>query len=702
MIKTLGTKDNIVDELTNIRLSIIGDDELKYNLLSNTEILDKLTDIIEDNNDFDSLKNSLIIINSLSYLKDFNPSLRIIYGLFNLIEDPFEFDDDEELVKLSLMTLNKLDLKKKIEKLPFPEFEFRDFLSTDSEDDELILHTIKHLIKFHSNDKQIIELIDSYQVLYQHALEFNPPYSNELFYLMDCILINKSLISSLYDDFHLLISWIKIGIKRHKNLVLISNYLNYWIQFQKNNDQDQDDLLQFELNFIKFEILPILLNQKNGIFHNSKAKINPIALIEKISLNFPILNSYLINLNLIEKFLTYLKQNKINKSQPSSNIYNIFFIFSSIASNDEINRNLIISNNDIVLQNIDNILTYYWNVKTQNNQNQIPKSLIQSVISSLYLLRSLSRSISNLRKHLIDLKTPEILIELIKPNSKEPFNISSITLSIISNLILEFSPLRQKFLNLNLIPIIKENLLENFDHQVTLNSLWIVRHLIFNETLAHKEDIVINKLTLPLLFKYLDNDIDITLQEQCFNIFRNFTSSCYESQIYKIFQSYQDFKNYISPRDDNKILFIDTLTLKLSQNFGIQTNESIVYIFGHILKINETLRNEIVGNPPLLKLIYNFLENQSTTDDLKIACVWFIINLTWFDKINNQDNGQGHEEIEESDSSDNTNTARLKYNLRVQKLNDLGFKNVLNKLLNDGSINIDLKERVKTALANLG
>lgn len=765
---------NVLETLTQKRLSLIGDEDEKYLLAADASYQKELyqlltTPTIEATQGI--LRSALLVINSLSYCKTFDIDGSFQRFMIQYIEKHAENEDQtfvrerDELFKLMLLSLTKLRIKDELVTQTFKDYLNYKFIAT--RDEEVIQLIIRYLIKLtnpNRSDSHVghMEFFPHLLHHYSKALLKDLKYSSDILYLMDIYIENHFYEGSEYiQQFSRVIKPLKKRIMNKKSLLAISNYVNYTIKRHRTKKVGE-----VQIKFLKLWILPVILNDKDIFNKKSISKINPISILTKISLNFPTLNQSLIETDIIRKFIDYLKkvnvksygslsEKSVQASVIEMNVASIFMIFSSIASNDDTNRDSIIGSNDrIVLSIIEDILKSYTSLKemircSPQQQTQMRRLDHELALSALYLLRSLSRSIASLRKYLIDLKIPSTLIDLVRPpsfnspgkepetdsmdvddetddfaaNTKDENLIISLTLSILSNLILEFSPIRQKFLDLDLIPIIRLYLgkgadpLSSINFSIKLNSLWVLRHLVYNEKLKFKEGLIIDQISLPVIFAYIKDDAEIDLQEQSLNILRNLTSNCNKSQIYKILQFYQ----YLQTEEvleveklNQDCLFFKLLIGKLQKESStskhMQCKETVIYTFAHILKSNEKFRNLLIENTELLEIMKSILVSKETPDTLKTAVIWFLINLTWLDnsRAHRLSNPVSDEDMEDEDQqTHNADTAAMR---RIHILKGMGFTDSLKELLVDiennlnnptPRLNVDLKDRVKTVLSNL-
>ncbi|CCH45933.1 Armadillo repeat-containing protein 8 [Wickerhamomyces ciferrii] len=544
--------------------------------------------------------------------------------------------------------------------------------------------------------------------------------------------------------------------------------------------------------FLPYLIQLIDLDDSNNlIVFKSELKLsrrfNPFYILSKLCLNFEFVNDYLLNCNIIKNFceiITKFKKMDFNSLTllKLDNLSDLFLILSSITSNNEQNRNLIVKHD--LSETIHKILEFHYSnlkkyLKKHSKDNQqlddskdLDQILIASnnlTISTCYLLRSLSRSVSILRSYLYETNIVDNLLNILKISEDSLINIDeknhvinkseillkTIILSIISNLVLDFSPLRNDLLNNNLIEIVSNLLLTTNHNQIKINCLWVIRHIIYNETSVIR-DKSIEKIGIKTILK-LCNDEDSTIQEQAFNVLRNLTCSSkfHVNKILNTFASENqgfDFFQFIYEK-------LSTIPMSNLKNEGLI--ESIIFIIVHIAAISEVKRELIIKNTQLLNKIRELLQYYES-NEVKLSCIWLVINLTWMENISNQQPpplqnqqqsiqtnnffededimDEDEEEFEDGgdeegdtdptnsrlrsqlninpsrnlnrrnnipgsitenfiDSNNNFNNLDQNPSKRAGILNEIGFTKILTDLLD--TENIDLKERVRTALFNL-
>lgn len=809
--------------LTNIRLSIIGDDEIKQLVIESShfkeiyELLDEI--IITPNTDqihLDLLNKMLIIFNSLTYystklLNDNNTANK-------LIAVAIKYQDDDKLLNNTFKCLMNLTSKSStnvsinLENDIGEDFnrllasKLSEFDPTPRYRNSLYLQIFKLLP--HLNPSDIKSLLPTLLKLLRNILQ-NPKeilvakYKNSDIYL-NCF-ENQSIPSMLpIDNFPVLLPPLLYSIshlishEKAQDLSSVFNNQSSNLKDEPSIDRLVDRDLYFTLssllksnnhdlklasitvlvNFSLYsslskskkvsnvkKILPVLI-QLTDSFEKSNETLasfkseykhsknfNPFFILSKLCLEFEFVHEFLINCNIIKKILDFLKIiNKNNIENVSidklDNLIDFFLILSSITSENENNRKLIV--NDDLIQVIEKILQnhfkiLYTEILKNKNENSFELLSVSNHLSlaAVYLLRSLSRSVAILRTSLYETDLVQSLLHLININEFESESelrsliindsccasvvindevlLKSVILSILSNFVLDFSPLRSLLLVDNdLISVIADVLL-NTKHSILIrNSLWCFRHILFNEK-PDKKDEYLKKISLDQIFKFiLDNESDELIQEEAFNVLRNLTCDSKKHVALTL--------NYKSTPDFDFFELLNTI-LKNSLKRDVINNgllESIAYVIVHMAGIDEKTRDLIISKREILYRLKEIIESNKVKFDVKLGCIWVLINLTWienttvrneeiddepvneelfYDEQTFQDSNNDEAMTDDDHGISRQSTRGLRFDSqqakhRIEILKELGFVDVLIKLI-DSNNNVDLKERVKTCLFNL-
>lgn len=210
------------------------------------------------------------------------------------------------------------------------------------------------------------------------------------------------------------------------------------------------------------------------------------------------------------------------------------------------------------------------------NSNSVKKAACECLLS-------LSRSVYILRTGLADADVSEPLIKLL---SDPDTRVKSTATSAICNLVLKFSPLREKFLTTNFIDTLISNI-STKDSSLRKKTVWVLRHVVFgdDETIQLEP---LKKIGASKLVE-LCNDEDLGVQEQMLQVLRNFTCQKEESV---------DFLLKMVPME----LLAKILLEKLESKNPILIEPSI-YILVHIAASDGELRDSILRQTKLLLLV---------------------------------------------------------------------------------------------------
>ncbi|CDR36944.1 CYFA0S01e05776g1_1 [Cyberlindnera fabianii] len=539
------------------------------------------------------------------------------------------------------------------------------------------------------------------------------------------------------------------------------------------------DLSSHQKNINVQKLLPYLLqliqvdDPTNIVVYRSQLnisrKFNPLDILSKLSLNFDFVNDFLLNCSVISKFCEMV--NKIAKTPLDNlaltkldNMGSVFLILSSLTAVKESNRTAILS--DDMIHAIEKVLELHTTQLKQylESPGSIDDDLLLTsnhlAASACNLLRSLSRSVATLRTHLKETQTITFLLETIAIPEQDLVNafvnnsallqnellLKTVTLAIISNVVLDFSPLRKALINGGLVDSIAALLHNTENVNILLNSLWVFRHIIYNEKVDARERYM-GPVGLDRLVELCDHPSH-DVQEMSFNVLRNLSTS---SDLH-VRQLLNFFNKEKSTDEDKRQSWLNFLLGKMEDNSMHDSKnedmlESIVYIVVHISATSEDLRDLIVRNRRLMLHIKDLLLN-CQSNSIRLACVWVIINLTWVDNIQQRSGERAHvfglrSDVEVEDNSDanvdvdadadvdadtgddndvvgerisgsnrlrdlralrnrasGRNTIGHGVDDRVSKLTEMGFLDVLGSLSRSVD-NLDLKERLKVAVSNL-
>ncbi|KAJ3038354.1 hypothetical protein HDV00_000775 [Rhizophlyctis rosea] len=268
--------------------------------------------------------------------------------------------------------------------------------------------------------------------------------------------------------------------------------------------------------------------------------------------------------------------------------------------------------------------------------------------------RSLSRSVKYLRTSLVDAGIAQPLYNLLSDPSEDVQITASATLC---NIVLDFSPMKKKVLELGGVGRLV-GLVGAMDARLRLNAVWCLKNLLYQADSEIKKT-VMGELGWEGLQSLID-DPEVGIQEQALNLLRNLACGK-EDDIDQV------FKGLGEPR------LMQILEKKLTymgecDDVVLQT----LYVIVNISTGSLAHKAAIIGSSGILGRILGFLSHPKSA--VRVATIWCVINLTWTEDAGSQS--------------------------RVNHLRQAGFEAALMGMIDDQ--NMDVKDRVKTALANFG
>ncbi|KAJ3285167.1 Armadillo repeat-containing protein 8 [Borealophlyctis nickersoniae] len=268
--------------------------------------------------------------------------------------------------------------------------------------------------------------------------------------------------------------------------------------------------------------------------------------------------------------------------------------------------------------------------------------------------RSLSRSVKYLRTSLVDAGVAIPLFRLLADESDDVQITASATLC---NIVLDFSPMKKTVLDNGGVERLV-GLVHSEDPRLRLNAVWALKNLLYQADSEIKER-VMRELSWDGL-QSLINDEELGIQEQALNLLRNLACGK-ETDIEEVFRGLGEQK------------LMSILERKLTE---MADHDEIVlqtlYVIVNVSTGNDRHKSAIMGCFQILQSILGFMAHPKSS--IRVATIWCVINLTWTDDPGSQE--------------------------RVDRLRSLGFETCLKSMSEDS--NMDVKDRVKTALGNFG
>jgi hypothetical protein len=240
-------------------------------------------------------------------------------------------------------------------------------------------------------------------------------------------------------------------------------------------------------------------------------------------------------------------------------------------------------------------------------------SKLESIkIAILKFIKSLSRSIRNLRTNIIDSQIQIPLFNLINHNNLQ---IQENSIAILCNLVLEFSPIKNQLIQNGILnKIINKIKHVTLSNNIKFNYIFLLKNLIYMSDNQIKENLL-KELTLSFLLNNLICDQNILIKEQSFILLRNL-----------LFRHSDLFINYLTNEGFSFQFFINLL----ENNFINKMTKEIIYIFCNLSSnYSDLIKNQLI-NSSILNFIIDNLNNYN--NELLIPSLWSLINLVYYDK----------------------------------------------------------------------
>lgn len=347
-------------------------------------------------------------------------------------------------------------------------------------------------------------------------------------------------------------------------------------------------------------------------------------------------------------------------------------------------------------------------MKTPPSGDPRARAVRKMKISSCYLVRALSRSVSLLRTGFVDEEVVEGIIELLDETPSESNNetdsmdqtedgaapniddleVKAAIMASMCNLILPFSPFKKNIFERGVLQSIIAGV--NSDYTpLRLNSVWALRHTVLDpdsdiELVEEAMGLLTCKRLLSLLV-----DPDIEVQEQAHELVRNLMVQ--EANLVEVFFAQVDAREFTQLLE-NKIDIIARHHTSANASSQMKLAKSvlekrqvytrmliaIIYTLTHVAAGPEEFRFMLVEQESLLLKVAEFTDHRNY--EVRAACAWLVINLTYVDNNNDRECREGAKR-------------------RARALVKLGYKEKLDARLRDPTL--DVAERTKNALIAL-
>ncbi|KAI8074812.1 armadillo-type protein [Gongronella butleri] len=285
-------------------------------------------------------------------------------------------------------------------------------------------------------------------------------------------------------------------------------------------------------------------------------------------------------------------------------------------------------------------------------------------LAACQCIKSLSRSVANLRTSLVDAGVATPLIKLLYDES---ILVQSVACAALCNLTLDFSPMKKNIIDAGAISRFVE-FARSPDARLQLNGLWALKSLVFKADLGLKKA-VMDAMTFDGLLLLLE-DSKPEIQEQSLETTRNLVCGQTEDVVFVIDGfGWENLLNVLETR------------LQITSGMGVNDEEdpkptlveAALYTVVNMCSVAAVEPKEMVmSRTNIVNSVVHLLSHES--DSIRLAAAWCVINWTWAD----------------ADGSDATAASR------VQRLRELGVEQKLRTMEKDASL--DVRHRVGTAL----
>ncbi|XP_030830593.1 armadillo repeat-containing protein 8 isoform X2 [Strongylocentrotus purpuratus] len=298
-------------------------------------------------------------------------------------------------------------------------------------------------------------------------------------------------------------------------------------------------------------------------------------------------------------FLKYSPSNSANKEQ---SVYiqaelrqAAFKVFASLGANVEEIRKKIIETDNLM----------------DTMEKCIEEENLKVQLASARCLHSLSRSVQQLRTSFQDHIVWKPLVELLQHESADELMI--VASSTLCNLLLEFSPSKDKIVQAGAIDILC-NLTTNSNAPLRLNGIWGLMNMAFQADESIKTNIL-EKMGTDQLFRLLiDTNVDILMKT--LGLLRNLLSTRLHIDNIMLTHSSQ---------------IMTAVIMILEGNHPPQVKEQTLCILANIAD-GTSAKEVIMSNEDILKKLTCYMRHDNVR--LQIASVYCINNLVW-----NQEDG---------------------------------------------------------------
>lgn len=463
-----------------------------------------------------------------------------------------------------------------------------------------------------------------------------------------------------------------------------SNIQNITINVTDDDISDLLRLTQRDNKMLNLNILHLLYLLKFDIDNNRLVEllefnnytINSFKILSFKIMKDELLVGKLLKIKIDDKLINYIVKLNMKTSKDfnltqlfQTNCKDILLLLSLLTSTNEDFRLKFtkspVNFKSLLLHIINSYRTLLLKFKTLDPK-LLPILTDELFTNALYLIRSLSRSITVLRTFFIECHIADNLIDILK--LLEIFKLSStnknVVMAILANLILDFTSFRYTLISntdfiTNLLLVYKNSLLmDDVDsNKNRLGFLQVVKNLMYNENEEKKIQFIDKYFNLKMMCPYLSYNTQPGIDEElgrlklqqkiiCFDILRNLTSNSdhFNQQLPLVLSkelnvSWHTFlvnniKN-LEAFDSSLTKFNDKNIVKLMADRDyVSMVSSINYIENHkfLTRDSFTLHRDMLMiwlkflRLPMPKKSNNTLKTNIYS--IKLSIIWILINLT--------------------------------------------------------------------------
>lgn len=302
-----------------------------------------------------------------------------------------------------------------------------------------------------------------------------------------------------------------------------------------------------------------------------------------------------------------------------------------------------------------------WSItsKSQDDKAKIFQLSQILTISTCELIISLSRSGKILKTFIKDLSFIEFFNDILcfdlnlLPNDiqKEEIQLRVGILGSMANTIVEFStniPTGEESFKETPIFNIIQYCIRSIDSplvstEIKIKSLWILKNCLFSDNLNFK-NIILKMIPVDKLFDMIDNNDNLLIKKQIWDIFRNILSISINENIQLMIENFNsnqslkvkfgDFFKFLSFNLKNFNHLSKATSSPLTNSYKEILN-TLLYMIVHLSGCNNNdIKLHLITQNGLLDSLKDILNSSATSWDFKISICLIIINL-----INSGNNG---------------------------------------------------------------